>query len=247
MHRFVWDLRYPPPPALHYHAGMGVVWGAGAPLEPEGPLVLPGSYRVKLTAGGRSYFAPLEVKSDPRVSADAAALARQLALAQEIRDAMTASRTSAEQVKQLRRQIKDLQARLRESSRAAGPPSSVGSDSGELSQAIDRLQGATARLSGEEEPRPGTPSDPTTLPALNSGLGALAAALNRADAAPTAQQEAAFHGYRQALDRQLAAWGALGRELEPINRLLRQRRLPPLRIEGTPPPGGTSASPGARK
>jgi photosystem II stability/assembly factor-like uncharacterized protein len=277
MHRFVWDLRYPPPPALHYHAGMGVAWGAGAPLEPEGPLVLPGTYRVKLTAGGRGYFAPLEVKSDPRVAVDAAALARQLALAQGIRDAMAASRAAAEQVEQLRRQLQDLQARLRESSSAARPagaagssgsarstgaggspgpasstgaggspglassagaagsPSSASSDAGELSQAIDRLQSATARLAGEGNPRPGAPSAPTTLPALNAGLGALAAALNRADAAPTAPQEAAFRDYRQALDRQLAAWRALGAELEPINRLLRRRNLPPLRIEGTPP------------
>jgi len=58
MHRWVWDLR--PTPTGGGRRGGGPVRG--------GELrVLPGTYTVKLTAGGKSYTQPLIVKMDPRV------------------------------------------------------------------------------------------------------------------------------------------------------------------------------------
>ena len=45
------------------------------PLAPLGPLVLPGQYRVVLTAGGKGYAAPLTVKADPNASSTPTALA----------------------------------------------------------------------------------------------------------------------------------------------------------------------------
>ena len=62
MHRWIWDLR--PTPA----AGSG---GAAANAAANffggrEPTVLPGTYTVKLTVGGRSYTQPLLVKMDPR-------------------------------------------------------------------------------------------------------------------------------------------------------------------------------------
>jgi hypothetical protein len=60
MHRWVWDLR-PTPPADRPARGGGGGFGRGG----EG-RVLPGSYTVKLTVGGRSYTQPLVVKMDPR-------------------------------------------------------------------------------------------------------------------------------------------------------------------------------------
>ncbi|HEX9055072.1 MAG TPA: hypothetical protein VF830_09210 [Gemmatimonadales bacterium] len=79
MHRFVWDLRLPRPKALSYEYSISATWQVGAPLEPRGPLILPGRYTVTLTAGGKAYSAPLVVKLDPRVHVSQAALAAQLA------------------------------------------------------------------------------------------------------------------------------------------------------------------------
>ena len=62
MHRWIWDLR-PTPPARPAGAGGGGGGGFGGRGV---ATVLPGTYTVKLTVGGKSYTQPLIVKMDPR-------------------------------------------------------------------------------------------------------------------------------------------------------------------------------------
>jgi photosystem II stability/assembly factor-like uncharacterized protein len=81
MHRFVWDLRYPRPPALKYKYSIAAVWDKGTPILPEGALVLPGRYTVTLTVDGKSHTQSFQVKLDPRIHAALSALHGQLALA----------------------------------------------------------------------------------------------------------------------------------------------------------------------
>jgi hypothetical protein len=78
MHRFVWDLRYPRPRAPSYSYSIAAVRTEGTPIEPEGPLVLPGSYRVTLSADGASVTRPLTVVADPRVRLSNAGYREQL-------------------------------------------------------------------------------------------------------------------------------------------------------------------------
>src|SRR5260370_38545971 len=72
MHRFVWNLRYADPRAMHpqspYNYPIAAIVGA-TPLPPQGPLVLPGKYEVRLKVGAQVFRQPFEVKMDPRVSA----------------------------------------------------------------------------------------------------------------------------------------------------------------------------------
>jgi hypothetical protein len=75
--RFVWDLRY------------------GGAAGAAGPLVVPGTYQVRLSAGEWSQSRPLEVRVDPRVAAEGvtqADLREQLDLALKVRDAMAEAR-----------------------------------------------------------------------------------------------------------------------------------------------------------
>jgi hypothetical protein len=75
--RFVWDLRY------------------GGAAGNAGPLVVPGSYQVRLSAGEWSQSRPLDVRIDPRVAADGvtqANLQEQLDLLLKVRDAIAEAR-----------------------------------------------------------------------------------------------------------------------------------------------------------
>ncbi len=88
MHRLVWDLRYSRPDALSYDYSIAGVWHEGTPIDPRGPLALPGRYTVSLTVGGKTFTQPLVVRLDPRVKVGPAALRRQLALALAVDSAL---------------------------------------------------------------------------------------------------------------------------------------------------------------
>lgn len=66
MHRVVWDLRSTAPAATNYQYPISAVPDR-TPLAPQGPLVLPGAYTVRLSADGHTESQPLTVKMDPRV------------------------------------------------------------------------------------------------------------------------------------------------------------------------------------
>ena len=79
--RFVWDLHYTSPPTKQYGYTMGAIAGHGTEKEPQGPLVLPGKYLLKLGVNGKTFTQSLEVEMDPRVHTGAKALHDQLSLA----------------------------------------------------------------------------------------------------------------------------------------------------------------------
>jgi photosystem II stability/assembly factor-like uncharacterized protein len=87
--RFVWDLRLPRPSALTYSYSSDVTPEEGAEAEPDGPLVVPGMYRVRLTVAGQSQTVPLEVKLDPRERVSPLALQTQYTLAVQASSGMT--------------------------------------------------------------------------------------------------------------------------------------------------------------
>ncbi len=64
--RFIWDLRYAPPRGAPRQHSISAVY-QNTPTGPQGPLVMPGKYRVRLTADGKTMEQALEVKMDPRV------------------------------------------------------------------------------------------------------------------------------------------------------------------------------------
>ncbi len=68
LNRFVWNLRYGPPPAVHHDLEnqMNNVAGTTTP-GPHGPLVIPGVYTLRLTVDGQSYVRHVTVVNDPRV------------------------------------------------------------------------------------------------------------------------------------------------------------------------------------
>jgi hypothetical protein len=92
MQRISWDLRYPGP------------WTANAPNGgPGGPLVPPGKYTVRLTAGGQIITRTFALITDPRVYADGvtdAAIAEQVKFQLQVRDAISDARKLQQSLEQ---------------------------------------------------------------------------------------------------------------------------------------------------
>lgn len=80
MHRFVWDLREAPPRSLEEDLPISAV-PHDTPRVPQGPLVVPGRYSVRLDVDGRRFDRMLDIAMDPRVSISARALEAQYVLA----------------------------------------------------------------------------------------------------------------------------------------------------------------------
>ena len=96
MNRFVWDLRYPGGPA-------GGGDGEGGGFGGGGPLVAPGAFKVRLTAGGVTRTEALTVKIDPRIAKDGvtvADLTEQTKFSLKVRDALAEARAVQSRVRQ---------------------------------------------------------------------------------------------------------------------------------------------------
>lgn len=216
LNRFVWDLRYERPSATSYGYSIAAAYGDDAIMQPEGPLVLPGTYQVKLTVDGQSFTAPVQVKMDPRVKVTALALNQQNALELKIIDSMKQSFGAIEEINNVRAQLKTLQARIGTDASAKA-----------LLEAVNVLDKQIADLVAVETTYP--PKGIISAGTLNGSLGSLLVLVESSDASPTAQATAAFVHYRTLLDQKLALWNGLkGTFVPAFNNLLAQRQLPPI-------------------
>jgi photosystem II stability/assembly factor-like uncharacterized protein len=98
--RAVWDLRW---------EGAGKIKNGkidtGDPAT--GPVAVPGSYTVRLTAGGKTLTSPLKIVADPKGSASPADLEAQLAFALRVRDAISRLTKQVNQVRSVREQLQE--------------------------------------------------------------------------------------------------------------------------------------------
>ncbi len=217
INRFVWDLRYSTPRALRYFYSIAAVYGEDAIRLPEGPLVLPGIYQVRLTVGGRAFSAPLEIREDPRVNVTAEALAQQLALEMKIIDELARSYSAVTDLHDLRNRLKELDSRIAVTANR------------ELSTIAKSLDDKANHLIGGPPQFP--PSPETNLSALHGALTALLISVDSSDSAPTAQSSAAFENYKSLLQKQLTEWDTLKEhDLANLNQRLRQRQIPTIEL-----------------
>jgi photosystem II stability/assembly factor-like uncharacterized protein len=226
--RFVWDLRYTPPPPLRV-AG-GPVFEQGRPMAPS---VVPGDYQVRLTVDGRSQTRPLTVKLDPRLKVSPQDLAQQLDLMTKLNQALVQDHVAFNQIASLREQLRGLQTRLGDDA-STRPVATAAAD---LDAKADSLAVAFFQYHARA-PKELMMNYPTKL---NARLANLEFAVGSADAAPTAQELAVYQKYRQALDARLAEWNAMrNQDMAHINALMQQHGIPPIYVPASGASGATS-------
>jgi photosystem II stability/assembly factor-like uncharacterized protein len=177
-HRLVWDLRGGRPRAVEYQYTIAALEG-DTPIEPRGPLVPPGRYTVRLTAGGRTAEQPLTVRPDPRVSVDERVYREKYATENRIVEAMNRSFEWIEKLRPARRS----QEPGGEDEEA--PPATAAATHGSREELV------------------------TALTHSNRVLGSLLNQIDAADTPPTSIQQASLADTLKALDEQVAKAKAL--------------------------------------
>jgi photosystem II stability/assembly factor-like uncharacterized protein len=214
-HRFVWDLRLPPPDAVSRDFPISAIFGDTV-REPLGPWVLPGQYRVSLTAGGRAVTQPLAVAMDPRVKTPAADLALQFEVAMKICAAMDEDGEALRQVQALRRQLQSLRERA---------------DKTAARDAVGALEGKAAALEGVSGRfgRASRAASEDDLTRSNGELATLLEVVDGADARPTAATLSALEQTLKTLASLLARWNEVRtHDVPSLNRELQKAHLPAL-------------------
>jgi photosystem II stability/assembly factor-like uncharacterized protein len=219
MHRWVWDLHYPPPVSLTRGFPISAVPHA-TPREPEGPIALPGNYVVRLTVDGHRLEQPLILKPDPRVGVSAAALERQLQLASKLAGLLSTSSNAVLEARSQQQQLQDIKA------------------TGAAEHAVKAFNGELAALLGaksQDEADAGKAESKPLLPQIQGQLDTLYKEVTRGEGAPTAAQLSASMAAQDKVDALLQRWRQLQSGLPMLNKTLRAARLPQIRTD-TPPP-----------
>jgi photosystem II stability/assembly factor-like uncharacterized protein len=200
MNRFVWDLRYAPPPVLRHEYPISALYG-NTPGLPLGAIVTPGNYKVRLTVDGKTYEQPLVVAMDPRVDVTPEALGQQLSLERKILDLVAASYEYWKQAGELRK--------------ALSGHAEIAAVK-EFEQKVQRIQGSEGGFGGGGGGRGGRQAP--TFAALNRSIGSLASVVDGQDAAPTPVMQTAYEASCKELATTVQLWNEfVMKDLASIN------------------------------
>jgi len=129
LQRAVWNLRWEGATLIR---NARIDWG-----DPnEGPLAVPGTYTMRLTADGHEVTSKVTVRADPRATISQADLDMQQAFALEVRDAITRLSTGISRLKMVRDQLQNHVKILQDDKRA--------------SEVVSMSKALTAKLDGLE-------------------------------------------------------------------------------------------------
>ncbi len=227
LNRFVWDLR-----SEEAHRVPGYyLWEYG--IGARGPGVVPGQYQVKLTVGGESQVAPIEVKLDPRVKVSQQDLAQQFGMLAQIHEQLNQVYDAVNQIQDVRSQVTGLKRRLPENASTKAIASSADDLEKKLVAVRDQFVNLTISANEDSLAYP---------PQIDARLAYLAIDVGSADSAPTEAEQLQFEKLKRQSAELLSRWEDLQRhELADFRKLTSENSLSTVVV---PPPGRTGEAEG---
>jgi photosystem II stability/assembly factor-like uncharacterized protein len=184
LNRVMWDLRYQGPRVRS--AAAAADDGGGFNFPARGPLVLPGKYTVRLTAGGKTLTRELEVKLDPTIPVTSEALHTQLDMNLKLRDMQSSVNDALRGIDSYKGQIETAQKTV-----TALDPQATKLLASLLSERLQQLTTMELKLT-----RPGDIPGYSMAPRLVERLSALLNAIDRVLDSPTPYQIEHFNELR---------------------------------------------------
>jgi photosystem II stability/assembly factor-like uncharacterized protein len=232
--RINWNLRYDEPPTfVHWWEHVTGAVPGDTPASPEGPLVIPGVYTLKLTVDGKSYTQQVTVKNDPRSPASAADLRAQYELQVKLYDGTRQSWEGYRQVNAMREAL----ARVVK----ASPPADVATAAAAFDAKLLALAGTgIGGRGGRGAPPP--PPNFTSLNGTEPEEGAVMVSMNGqlkiqdyGDMAPTETMRKGWMQGCRDMRTALTQWqGINANDLVAFNALLTKNHLEPIPAAAPP-------------
>ena len=207
LNRFVWDTQYPEASRFR-----GIILWSG---RLQGPLAVPGTYQVKLTAAGKTKVESFEIRKDPRLGTTQADYQKQFDLLLKIRDKLSEAHDSIAKIREAREQIKAYADRTKGNRAIADASKSLSDKLTAIEEALYQTKNQSSQ-------------DPLNFPIrLNNKLASLAGVVAGSDNPPTDQSYAVYNDLVTKIDAELAKLrAALSTDLAAFNQLVRDQNVP---------------------
>ncbi|HEV1285729.1 MAG TPA: glycosyl hydrolase, partial [Bryobacteraceae bacterium] len=214
MNRFIWDFRYPDATTFP-----GLIMWAGST---RGPVIVPGTYTVKLTVGDKTQSQQFAVKSDPRLKTTPADYSAQLSLSIQIRDKLSQVNQAVVDIRAAKKQLEDYAARLKDDAAAK----KVADAARDLDKKLTAVEEELYQIKNQSS------QDPLNFPIkLNNRLAALLGVVQSTDASPTKQSNVVYEGLAGEANAQLRAADKLLKEdVSQFNKLVRDSNIPAVTV-----------------
>jgi hypothetical protein len=185
-----------------------------------GPMAIPGTYTVRLTANGQTLTTPLKVVADPRVNMTPEEYQAQLAFALDVRDSMSHLTKIVRSLRSVRKQLQNRNELLKTNAKAA----SLVKNSDAF---IEKLNTFEAKV---HNPKAEVTYDILAMKGgakLYSRLSPLYSFVTEGDTPPVQGTREVFAGQKQEVQALEAEWTQLSQEsLKPLNDEARQLDFP---------------------
>ena len=210
LNRFVWDMRYEGATRVP----RSPLWAGGT----DGPQAVPGKYQVRLTVNGKSSTAPLEIVPDPRLKVPQEDLEKQFDLLLKVRERVTQTHETVNQIRDIRAQITALNKRLENQPQAKSVA--------EAGKQLDKKMTEVEEVLIQTKARSG--QDVLNYPIrLNNYLVALGGVVESADSAPTQASYEVFAMLSKQVDEQLAKWKQImSTDVPAYNEVVKKQEVP---------------------
>ncbi len=216
LNRFVWDLKHPGPTKLDYSLAPARPKPlAPDPENPAGPTVVPGTYGVELSVGGKAQAASFTLVKDPRLSTTTQAYAAQFGLHMQLIGSLSKLKQAVNDLRRLKKQLEEI------AGRAGKGQKPLARRTGALVQKLSAIEKVLV------DPERKSARDVLRNPAgLNDTLFDMIQMTTVGDAAPTTQTAAVSKETMAKVDKSVAQFTALVKaELGPLNSALSKAKL----------------------
>lgn len=216
MNTFSWNMRYE-----NAEDFPGMIMWAGST---RGPRAVPGSYQARLIVGDDSTSIPFEIAQDPRSSSSLADVQAQFDFLIEIRDKLTETHEAIQQIRDVRKQVKDITGRIPDGQEGQEEIKEAGKA---LTQQITEIEETLYQTKNQSR------QDPLNFPIrLNNKLAAVASTSSVGDYRPTDQAYEVRDELTAQIDAELVSLKTIMEtDLPAFNQLVRDYAVPAIIIE----------------